>query len=513
MFRVCNFKFWSGLFLQWIFLCLELLFVNANSAYCPGACFCPSLTKNVYCSRKNLPVIPNGIPADTIQLNLNDNPFSVTTLERSNFSFYTRLEQLFLKGCGVEYVSLDTFADLPKLKWLDLSKNRLKSIDDYTFRGLTLEHLFLNDNPGIQLSKNAFGGLRTTGLYIHECAISNLAIEVFKPLNGTLKALWIDKNKIESFGIEWLYLFRKLSHVRLGNNPFHCNCEMKWLFDFYHKDQSTENKIPSKEAPSCRSPANVRGKDFDSLTEDDFACQLPVFKNVDLIFEESVGKLTCLASGDPVPTIHWIKPDNTSQTYPPKSNLVHVKDNEGVMYISNPHSISNVKYQCIASNPAGNVTLSLNVFWPTHYPRDVGIPDVPKTEKPQTLKPTTHSTTSPIKPEEKYVKPVFPKSTKSDKNGKDKDTIYVINATKAGMSMERRVTPPDQNSEYSVVDIIGAVVGTFVLTLIACVVIFHIFYRHHEKIFRDHPPTFGEKSPHVTNLAPAEKLLLQNNQV
>jgi hypothetical protein len=421
------------------------------------------------------------------------------------------LEQLFLKGCGIEYVSIDTFADLPKLKWLDLSKNRLKAIDDYTLRGLTLEHLFLNDNPGIQLSKNAFGGLRTTGLYIHECAISNLAIEVFKPLNGTLKALWIDKNKIESFGIEWLYLFRKLSHVRLGNNPFHCNCEIAWLFSFYHKGQNKQNKIPSKESPSCRSPPNVRGKDFSTLTEEDFACQLPVFKNVDLIFEESVGKLTCLASGDPVPTIHWIKPDNTSKTYHPKTNLVHKKDNEGVMYIDNPHSLSNARYQCIASNPAGNVTLSLNVFWPTHYPRDVGIPDTPKPEKSQTFKPTISSTTSFDKQEDNYFKPVFQKP-KPGRKGKE-DKIYVINATKAGMSMERRVTPPDQVSDYTVVDIIGAVVGTFVLTLIACVVIFHIFYRHHEKIFRDHSPPLSEKSPHLKNLAPAEKLLLQNNQV
>lgn len=499
----------SRLLIQWIFLVWEFFHVFADSAYCPGACFCPSLTKNVYCSRKSLLQIPNGIPADTIQLNLNDNPFSVTTLQRSNFSFYTRLEQLFIKGCGIEYVSLDSFADLPKLKWLDISKNRLKAIDDYTFRGLTLEHLFLNDNPGIQLSTNAFGGLRTTGLYIHECAISSLAIEVFKPLNGTLKALWIDKNKIETFGTEWLYLFRKLSHVRLGNNPFHCNCELKWLFDFYNNDQNNQNKIPSKEEPSCRSPPNLRGKDFGALTEDDFTCQLPVFKNVDLIFEESVGKLTCLASGDPVPTIHWIKPDNSSETFPPKPNLVQIKDNEGVMYISNPHSVSNVKYQCVASNPAGNVTLSLNVFWPTHYPRDVGIPDTPKPEKPPTLKPTTQATTLSAKIEEKNSKTVFQKQPKPS------EKVYVINAnaTKAGMSMEHRLSPSEESPDYTVVDIIGAVVGTFILTLIACVVIFHFFYRHHEKLFRDHPPPVNEKSPPVNNFSPAEKLLLQNNQV
>lgn len=45
------------------------------------------------------------------------------------------------------------------------------------------------------------------GLYIYECVIFFFVIEVFKFLNGILKVLWIDKNKIEIFGIEWFYLF------------------------------------------------------------------------------------------------------------------------------------------------------------------------------------------------------------------------------------------------------------------------------------------------------------------
>lgn len=54
---------------------------------------------------------------------------------------------------------------------------------------------------------NVFGGFRIMGLYIYECVIFFFVIEVFKFLNGILKVLWIDKNKIEIFGIEWFYLF------------------------------------------------------------------------------------------------------------------------------------------------------------------------------------------------------------------------------------------------------------------------------------------------------------------
>jgi hypothetical protein len=181
---------------------------------CPGECACPPLSQNVYCSRKKLPFIPSGIPVNTLQLNLNDNNFQNPIVSRSNFSKYPVLEHLYLSGCGIEFISVDTFTDLVKLKWLDLSKNRLKVIADYTFRGLRVANLFLNDNPGVQISTGAFQGLRTKGLYIHNCAIANISLKFLSPLNGTLKMLWMDGNKFDRFGKECPWSRGVLTHWR-----------------------------------------------------------------------------------------------------------------------------------------------------------------------------------------------------------------------------------------------------------------------------------------------------------
>ena len=491
--------------------------IRGVEGICPAACFCPSGTQNVYCSRKFLPFIPDGIPSDTIQLNLNDNNFQNPVLQRNNFTFYTRVEHLYISGCGIEYITRDTFADLPKLKWLDVSKNRLKIIDDYTFRGLTLQHLFLNGNPGLQLSNNAFAGLRTMGLYIHDCAISNISLDVIRPLNGTLKSLWLDGNKLETFNIEWLYLFRALSHIRLGDNPLHCNCEVKWLFEFYTMH---DNMFSGVDPPSCRTPSKMRGRMFNKLTEEDFRCQLPVFKNVDLIFEEAVGKLTCQAMGDPVPVIYWIRPNNSSETFRPQGIS---KDNQGVMYISNPHSISNVKYTCIAGNAAGNVTLSLNVVWPPVYSRDVpGIPDdskekTTKAPPPKIKKEKKVIIPKVVKPTEKvkekeYLTEKEVKPTEKVKSDND-DQELVIEADSNGnehLSMEKQEVTPEVGG-FTTVDIVGAVVGTFLLTLALCILIFHVFYRHQERMMYREQNSINEK--HNNQIAEKEhaKMLCQNN--
>ena len=487
---------------------------------CPGICFCPPLSDNVFCSRKNLPFIPSGVSPDTIQLNMNENNFQSPSLFRSNFSSYRKLEHLYLSSCGIERLEVDTFADLSKLQWLDLSKNRLKIVADFTFRGLTLEHLFLNDNPGMLISKNAFLGLRTMGLYIHNCAISELSLEVIRPMNRTLKYLWLDGNKFESFSIDWLYIFRTLSHTRLAGNPLHCNCEVGWLFKFY---QNNLKMFIGVDPPSCRTPSRLRAKQFNELSAEDFRCQLPVFKKVDAIFEESVGKLNCLATGDPIPTIQWLKPGNSVEVFKPKANS-DSNDNYGILYLNNPQATDDLLYKCVASNPAGNVTFSLNVVWPPKYSRDQVIINTPKPTPPPTLPPTKELITPDPKREQEQSKD---QNNKSDKTDKVKETLvkdktektvnskedsFIIDASKSEMSMEKETI---HHGEFSLADIIGAVVGTFLLTLLACIAVFHEVNRrfNHNLMYKSQNGLPGKQpNNHIIVDTRTENMkMLQNN--
>lgn len=427
---------------------------SATEATCPGVCFCPSLSRIVYCPRKGLPFIPSGIPAETVQLNLNDNSF-YPIIRRENFTKFTDLEQLYLTGCGIEYIEVDTFIDNKKLKWLDIGKNKLKTIYDFTFRDLTLEHLFLNDNPGVKIQTRAFGGLKSMGLYIQNNAIDKLSLEVLRPMNGTLKTLWLDGNKFENFNSEWLYLFKTLSHLRVGDNPLHCNCEAGWLHEFY---KSTSRIFEGGAPPSCRSPVPLRGKMFNELETHDFKCQLPVFKNVDVIFDSNVGKMTCLASGDPVPTIYWMKPEGDAEVFIPKSDDL-TKDMEGVMYVTNPRIKNKNRYQCVASNPAGNVTFSINVSWP---PAPEFKDDPNDVMKDAGTKSDTEVQKEPDYSHQEEIKVPY----KGDVEDSPKTSPVV---------------QENKSVQFSTGDIIGAVVGTFFMTLLACLVVFHVFSRHQRR--------------------------------
>jgi len=105
----------------------------------------------VYCSRRGLASIPAGVPANSLQLNLNGNVFQSPVMRRVNLSSFVELEHLYLSECRLEALEVGAFADLVALRWLDLSNNRLRVVLPDTFHGLQLQHLFLNGNRHVQV--------------------------------------------------------------------------------------------------------------------------------------------------------------------------------------------------------------------------------------------------------------------------------------------------------------------------------------------------------------------------
>jgi len=101
---------------------------------CPKTCFCNAHSRIVYCSRRGLTAIPDAIPGDTLQLNLNANVFRSSTIGRRNFSANVALQHLYMSDCGLESLEVDTFLDLVDLRWLDLSNNRLQVRHGYTVK-------------------------------------------------------------------------------------------------------------------------------------------------------------------------------------------------------------------------------------------------------------------------------------------------------------------------------------------------------------------------------------------
>ena len=427
-------------------LCLLLLhlFEPTCADICPKVCFCQAMAKHIGCAKRGLTEIPDLIPSDTRQLSLNENLFTNKVLVRKNFSRLPNLVDLFLDGCGIEVITLDTFADLRHLSMLDLSNNKLRYIEDYTFRGLSLKHLFLNSNPGIQFAPKAFTGFRTVGLFLRKCGLHNMSQDAIRPLNGTLKMIWLNDNNFEYLPKEWYYLFKTLSHVRLENNPMHCNCELAWLYQMYVTNSSL---FPEDVVLTCHTPRRLKSKAFNKLTIEDFQCQLPIFQGVDVLVGPHVGKLSCVAKADPSPTLFWERPDGTTEIYEPSEDRA-VKTTEGVLFIHNHHSSTNARYKCIANNPAGNVTFTLQVTWP---------PTGSSTRHLVTTVPMENS---------------LPKSHGRSSN-------------QSAMNM----TDLTADVLFTLMELIGAVIGTFLLTFLLCILVFHFFCRQQRSMGpqdRDH---------------------------
>ena len=87
----------------WSSVCtlLTLAVSAATSSTCPQTCFCNTLSRIVYCSRRGLAAVPDGIASNSLQLNLNGNVFASSTLRRGNFSGLSSLEHLYLSECGI----------------------------------------------------------------------------------------------------------------------------------------------------------------------------------------------------------------------------------------------------------------------------------------------------------------------------------------------------------------------------------------------------------------------------
>ena len=256
-------------------------------AQCPRPCFCNSPSHIVYCSRRGLTAIPGHIPPDTLQLNLNGNLFTWTTVSRSNVSDYLILEHLYLSECGLEQIEVGAFSDLAHLRWLDLSNNRIKAIDARTFDGLTLQHLFINGNRNVRIVDESFAGLATTGLYLHDCSLRDIRPESVVRLNFTLRYLWLNGNELERLDPRLQQLFEVLLHLRLGTNPLRCNCWAVWLKRFFDESRDMfKGALP----PTCLRPRSLKGRPFTNITIHDLRCQVwknNTFKNRSTCFDVS----------------------------------------------------------------------------------------------------------------------------------------------------------------------------------------------------------------------------------
>ncbi|XP_055372286.1 protein slit-like isoform X2 [Condylostylus longicornis] len=208
---------------------------------CPHPCRCADGI--VDCREKSLSNVPNSLPEDATELRLEQN--YITELPPKAFANFRRLRRIDLSNNNISKIAYDAFTGLSHLTTLVLYGNRIKDLPAGLFRGLTaLELLLLNANEISCIRKDTF-------------------IDLFN-----LSLLSLYDNNIQSLADGTFESMKSIQTLHLARNPFMCDCNLKWLADYLHK-----NPIETSGA-KCEGPKRMHKKRIETLTDDQFKCTL-----------------------------------------------------------------------------------------------------------------------------------------------------------------------------------------------------------------------------------------------
>lgn len=319
------------------------------------------------------------------------------------------------------------FIDLPNLRLLDLSFNNLRSIGQDAFTGLSLDYLFLGDNPSIMLPPSGFTQMSTGIIDLKNCRLTEISPAFLEPLVSSLRKLFINGNRIKRFSPELLSAFSGLESIRIQENPLVCDCQSRWLKLFY--DQNTDKiRQPSdgsQTEPRCSEPLSLIGSFFNMLSSMDFLCDKPSLDS-EITFSDDKGVLKCTSKASPPPKISWYRPDGAVEETSPTENEVTRAQIEVL-----PSQTGT--YKCVASNEAGNISLAFNMTWP-HNARNNQLPCL------------------------------------------ESDTTTAKEVILTNPDQGPQTQSPDvfKRKYFTIIDIVISVFGTFAGTLIVTVVVLHI---------------------------------------
>lgn len=373
-------------------LCLLLLFeIMTFSFSCPLACSCKwkNGKQTVECRHKGLLAVPRGVHSGTQVIDLTHNSLDHLPADAFSDVNLLNLQKIYLRACHLRQVDSRAFSHLSNLIEIDLSENRLKEIPSESFKpAFELRELNLRRNPLKRVRSGDFLFTPSlTRLDLSYCLITSIAYDAFVPLENLLH-LKIQGNELTLLHPQVITSLRSLHGVEIHENPWSCDCRArpfrKW----------SEN-VPHSQSPTCETPHRLRGRFIDALPLNDFACP-PQTLPTKQILESSIGgnsTLWCPVTGIPPPTISWLSDGHLilNGSVLTKSGaraliieingeehgsvLVVVGQPKGIfdknMYKENigHENDSQLKIRCIASNPAGAVSISftLNFYHPTIF--------------------------------------------------------------------------------------------------------------------------------------------------
>ncbi|KAM8917807.1 amphoterin-induced protein 1-like [Spinachia spinachia] len=229
---------------------------------CQKTCVCAS--NIVSCSRINVTNVPINLPQYTAVLDLSFNNISRLRAEWTSIPL-NRLHSLLLSHNGLNFLSLEAFANVKKLRYLDLSSNYIRQLDEFIFEPLEdLEVLLLYSNRISQIDRTAFSGLVSLQrLYLSYNQISRFPLELVKEWSrlDSLRLLDVSSNRIKALPLNELQALPAWikNGLYFHNNPLPCSCEVhEVVARWYIKELSSA--VDFRGSHTCVLPGHQKQK-------------------------------------------------------------------------------------------------------------------------------------------------------------------------------------------------------------------------------------------------------------
>ncbi|KAJ8264517.1 hypothetical protein GJAV_G00150220 [Gymnothorax javanicus] len=212
---------------------------SLGAGSCPAMCTCSS--NIVDCRGKGLTAIPANLPDNMAEIRLEQN--------------------------GIKSVPPGAFSPYKKLRRIDLSNNQISEIAPDAFHGLrSLNSLVLYGNKITELPKGVFDGLSSLQLLLLNAnKIHCVRGNAFQDLQN-LSLLSLYDNKIQTLSKGTFTALRAIQTLHLAQNPFICDCNLKWLADYLRA-----NPIETSGA-RCASPRRLANKRIGQIKSKKFRC-------------------------------------------------------------------------------------------------------------------------------------------------------------------------------------------------------------------------------------------------
>uniref|UniRef100_A0A7E4ZYZ5 Glycosyltransferase family 92 protein n=1 Tax=Panagrellus redivivus TaxID=6233 RepID=A0A7E4ZYZ5_PANRE len=249
---------WQRVFV-WIWISAVISCASASHSNCPEGCACALLT--VVCTGQALNTVPSGIPAGTIRLDLQQN--QITHVYRNDFVNLTSLKYLDLSNNALEIIDDNAFAELVNLERIRLNKNKLHHLPDHLFlRMEKLNRLDLSENE-LEILTNAqiVGSKAMRNLQLDKNKLTCMETDVIRDWKY-LEIFTLNNNRLTT--LDRIDSLPNLRVFRMFENPWLCDCRMKWVKHFANASLISKVK--------CHRPMLLQGQNLMQVEEDDMKC-------------------------------------------------------------------------------------------------------------------------------------------------------------------------------------------------------------------------------------------------